>query len=100
LKLFLSEPPLFCDNSSTVTLAKDPIASDRIKHIEVRHCKVQVFVEEKEMQVEWIPTSEQAADIFTKFLPRPTFKKFKKQLQVLVKTEHQVKTGEVRKTRN
>jgi hypothetical protein len=38
------------------------------------------------------------ADIFTKPLPRPTFEKFKKQLQVLVKTEHQVKTGEVRKT--
>jgi transposase InsO family protein len=74
--------PLFCDNASTVTLAKDPISSDRTKHIEVRFRKVQELVESKEVEVAWIPTDEQAADIFTKPLPRPAFMKFKQQLQV------------------
>jgi histone deacetylase 1/2 len=74
--------PLLCDNSSTVTLAKDPISSYRTKHIEVRYRKVQELVESKEVQVKWIPTDEQMADVFTKPLPRPAFNKFKKQLQV------------------
>jgi hypothetical protein len=51
LKLTLSVTPLLCDNNSTVTLAKDPIASDRSKHIEVRHRKVQELVESKEVEV-------------------------------------------------
>jgi hypothetical protein len=82
LKLSLSVTPLLCDNNSTVTLAKDPIASDRTKHIEVRHRKVQELVESKEVEVKWIPTEEQTADILTKPLARPTFIKLKKQLQV------------------
>jgi hypothetical protein len=78
LKLSLSVTPLLCANNSTVTLAKDPIASDRPKHIEVRHRKVQELVESKEVEVKWIPTEEQAADILTKPLARPTFIKLKK----------------------
>jgi hypothetical protein len=85
LKLSLSVTPLFCDNNSIVTLAKDPIASDRTKYIDVRHRKVQEVVEQKEIQVKWIPTDEQAADILTKPLPRPTFLKLKEQLQVKAK---------------
>jgi hypothetical protein len=41
--------PLYCDNS-TVTLAKDPISSDRTKHIEVRHRKVQELVVSKKTE--------------------------------------------------
>jgi hypothetical protein len=85
LKLSLSVTPLFCDNNSTVFLATDPIASDRTKHIEVRHRKVQELVEQKEIQVNWIPADEQAADILTKPLPRPTYLKLKEQLQVQAK---------------
>jgi hypothetical protein len=96
LNLPITVTPLLCDNNSTVTLAKDSISSDRTKHIEVRHRKVQELVEAKEIEVKWIPTEDQAADILTKPLPRPAFEMFKKQLQVLVKTEDQVKTGQVK----
>jgi hypothetical protein len=37
LRIQLKATPLYCDNNSTVTLAKDPISSVRTKHIEVRH---------------------------------------------------------------
>jgi transposase InsO family protein len=93
LNLPLSVTPLLCDNNSTVTLAKDPIASDRTKHIEVRHRKVQELVETKEVEVKWIPTEEQAADILTKPLARPTFMKLKEQLQVQAQVKF--KTEEV-----
>lgn len=81
--------PLLCDNNSTVTLAKDPIASDRTKHIEVRHRKVQQLVETKEVEVIWVPTEKQRADVLTKPLPRPAFIKLKEQLQVQDPTQGQ-----------
>jgi hypothetical protein len=72
-----------------VTLAKDPISSDRTKHIEVRHRKVQELVESKEVEVTWVPTGRQTADILTKPLPKPAFIKLKKQLQVQDPAEDQ-----------
>jgi hypothetical protein len=43
---------------------------------------VQELVESKEIEVTWVSTDEQRADIFTKPLPKPAFTKFKTQLQV------------------
>jgi hypothetical protein len=74
--------PLYCDNSSTATLAKDLISSDRTKHIEVCHRKVQELEKSKEVEVTLEPTDKQVADIFTKSLPKPAFIKLKRQLQV------------------
>jgi hypothetical protein len=82
LQLRFKATQLLCDNKSTITLAKDPISSDRTKHIEVRHRKVQELVESREIEITWVPTDEQRADIFTKPLPQPAFTKFKTQLQV------------------
>jgi hypothetical protein len=82
LQLPFKTTQLICDNKSTVTLAKDPISSDRTKHIEVRHRKVQELVESKEIKVTWVSTDEQRTDISTKPLPKPAFTKFKTHLQV------------------
>jgi hypothetical protein len=69
------------------------IASNRTKHIKVRHRTVQDLVESKEVEVKWIPTEDQAADILTKSLPRPVFMKFKEPLQV----QDQVKADDISK---
>jgi hypothetical protein len=92
LKLSLSVT-LLCDNNSTVTLAKDPIASDRTKHIELGHRQVQELVESQEVRVKWIPTEDQAADILTSSLPRPAFMKFKERRQ----GQDQVKNEDISK---
>jgi hypothetical protein len=94
----ISVTPPFCDNNSTINRTKDPISSDRTKHIEVRHCKVQELVEANGIEVTWIPTEDQVADVHTKPMANPASEKCKIQLQVLVKTEDQVKTAEVKKT--
>jgi hypothetical protein len=48
-------------------------------------------VESKEIEITWIPTDEQTADVFTKPLPKPAFMKMKKQLQVQDPKEDQDK---------
>jgi transposase InsO family protein len=73
---------LCCDNEATIKLAKDPIASDRTKHIEVKHRKIQELVEEGHMQIQWVSTKDQLADILTKALDRITFEDLRSRIGV------------------
>jgi hypothetical protein len=74
---------LYCDNEATTKLAKDPIASDRTKHIEIRHRKIQEFVEEGVMHIDWVSTTDQLADILTKALDRNTFEDLRSRIGIL-----------------
>jgi hypothetical protein len=56
LQLSFKTTQVICDNKSTVTLAMDPIPSDRTKHIEVRLRMVQELVESKKIEVTWVTT--------------------------------------------
>jgi hypothetical protein len=91
LKLLLGEDlgvaPLranmYCDNQSTVSVAHNPISSDRSRHINVKHRKVQELIENQVMDVKWISTKEQVADILTKQMPRTQFEYLRSRLHVL-----------------
>jgi hypothetical protein len=74
---------LYCDNKSTVTVSRNPISSDRSRHIAVKYRKIQELVEKQVMSVAWIPTKEQLADILTKQLPRAQFESLRAKLRVL-----------------
>jgi hypothetical protein len=43
---------------------------DRSKHIEIRYHFIRDWVQRGAVQLQYIPTDEQVADIFTKALPR------------------------------
>src|SRR5687768_17122244 len=63
----LSTPTtIFEDNQSTIKLSKNPIHSNRSKHISVRYHKIQELVANKIISVEFKPTDEMIADIMTK----------------------------------
>jgi hypothetical protein len=74
---------LHCDNQSTVALAPNPLASDRSRHIDVKHRKVQELIENQVMNVEWISTTVQVADILTKQKTRTEFEYLRSKLHVL-----------------
>jgi hypothetical protein len=76
---------MFCDNQSTVTVAHNPVASDRSRHINVKHRKIQELIENQVLTVKWIPTQEQVADILTKQMPRAQFEHLRSMLHVLSK---------------
>ncbi len=71
---------IFEDNQSTITFAKNPIQSERTKHIEVRHHYIRQKVAEGKIEVKYMPTEEQIADIFTKSLCRVKHEKFTRAL--------------------
>jgi hypothetical protein len=64
------------DNQSAMTIARNPEFHDRTKHIEVRYHFLRQKVESEELELEYIPTGEQIADVLTKGLCREKHLKF------------------------
>ena len=64
---------LLVDNQSAITLSKNPVHHNRTKHIDTRYHFVRQCVEEKKIEVEFIRSEDQLADIFTKALGKAKF---------------------------
>jgi hypothetical protein len=58
--------PLMCDSSSAICLAHNPVFHERAKHIKVRHHFLRDLVEKGEIEMKFIDTERQLADIFSK----------------------------------
>ena len=64
---------LMIDNMSALKLIKNPEFHQRSKHIDVKYHFVRDLYEKGEINVEYIKSEEQTADVFTKALPKPRF---------------------------
>nr|GEW06947.1 retrotransposon protein, putative, unclassified [Tanacetum cinerariifolium] len=61
--------PLYCDNRSTIALCCNNVQHSRSKHIDIRHHFIQEKVERGVVELYFVTTDYQLADIFTKALP-------------------------------
>ena len=68
------------DNQSAIAVSKNGVKGERTKHVDIKYHFVTETVERGEVQLKWVPTTEQQADIFTKALAAPVFEHFRKQL--------------------
>ena len=65
--------PINCDNTSAISIAKNPVQHSRTKHIDVRHHFLRDHVEKGDIVLNFVPTNSQVADIFTKPLSEDRF---------------------------
>ncbi|GJU49259.1 retrovirus-related pol polyprotein from transposon TNT 1-94 [Tanacetum coccineum] len=65
--------PLYCDNKSAIALCCKNIQHSRAKHIDVRYNFIKEQVENGIVELYFVRTEYQLADIFTKPLPRERF---------------------------
>ncbi|CAL0324679.1 unnamed protein product [Lupinus luteus] len=81
--LKLEKIPIKCDNTSAINISKNPVLHSRTKHIEIRHHFLRDHVQKGDCVLEFVETSKQLADIFTKPLPRDTFYVLRRELGIL-----------------
>jgi hypothetical protein len=76
----VSTIPLLCDNQSAIALAKDNKFHQRTKHIALRYLFIRGSINEDEISLSYIPSTDNIADIMTKAIPRPQFKYLRNRL--------------------
>lgn len=73
---------IFCDNSSTIQLSKNPVLHGRSKHIDVRFHFLRDLTRDGVVELIYCGTRNQLADVMTKPLTLDAFQKFRSQLGV------------------
>jgi hypothetical protein len=71
------------DNKSAISLSKNPVLHDRSKHIDTRFHFIRDCVEDGRVEVEFIGTDGQLADILTKALGRVRFQELRASIGVM-----------------
>ncbi|GKA85808.1 retrovirus-related pol polyprotein from transposon TNT 1-94 [Tanacetum coccineum] len=75
--------PIFCDNTSAIAISNNPVLHSRTKHIDIRFHFFRDHILKGDIELHFIPTEYQLADIFTKSLDEPTFTRLKAELGML-----------------
>ena len=78
----MTKVKLLVDNQSAITLSKNPVHHNRSKHIDTRYQFVRQCVEEKKLQIAFVRTEDQLADIFTKALGRQKFQDMRDRIGI------------------
>jgi len=70
----LSNPAiLYCDNQAAINSTKNDMNHGRMKHIDYRFHFIRECIQNGFIEIKWVPTRAQHADIFTKPLPKNKF---------------------------
>jgi histone deacetylase 1/2 len=78
----VSTPTIWCDNLGATYLSANPIFHARTKHVEVNYHFVRDRAAKKEIQIHFVPSRDQFADVFTKPLLVASFTIFRFKLWV------------------
>ncbi|CAL9012442.1 unnamed protein product [Prunus brigantina] len=73
---------VFCDNTSAIAMAKNPVFHQRSKHIKRKFHFIREAIQEGVIELLYCKGEEQIADIFTKGLPKDRFSYLRSMLGV------------------
>jgi len=71
---------VYGDNQSAIAISKNGVVSKLTKHVDVKYHFVTDTVESGQVRLQWVRSSEQQADIFTKPLGAQVFLPLRAQL--------------------
>jgi hypothetical protein len=71
---------LYCDNQAAISISENDVHHHRTKHIDIRHHYVRDEIRNKFIQIKWIQSNQQLADIMTKSLNKIQFQKLRCQI--------------------
>ena len=82
LNIISKKTKIQCDDTSAINLSKNPVHHSRSKHIDVRHHFLRDNVLKGNIELSFVPTHEQLADIFTKPLKTDDFIRIRRRLGI------------------
>jgi hypothetical protein len=80
----LTKVPLLCDNESAIRMADNPVEHSCTRHIAIRYHFLRDHQQRGDIEIAYVSTKEQLADIFTKPLDEKTFTKLWHELKFLI----------------
>ena len=75
--------PILCDNESAIKIAYNPVQHSKTKHIEIRHHFLRDHVKRGDIELSYVGTGDQLADIFTKPLDEARFRELRHELNII-----------------
>lgn len=66
---------ILVDNTATKAMGENPVHHNRSKHINVKYHATRDYVKQGLIELQWVRSQDNVADILTKPLPRDTFSK-------------------------
>ena len=81
---YIAQIPIYCDNTSAISVSKNPVFHSKTKHITIKYNFLREQVSNQIVQVHYIPTIEQIANIFTKPLAKTPFEYLHQKLGVIL----------------
>ncbi|KAJ9566325.1 hypothetical protein OSB04_002291 [Centaurea solstitialis] len=79
----LSKIPIYCDNTSAIAIANNPVLHSKTKHIEIRYHFIIDHVMNGDVELHFVPTEYQFADLFTKPFDEKRFNQLISELGML-----------------
>ncbi|KAL8120227.1 hypothetical protein AgCh_017390 [Apium graveolens] len=79
--------PIFCDNISAIAITKHAVHHSRTKHIDIKYHFIREHVMNDTVELYFVPSEMQLADIFTKPLDESTFIRMVSELALVIYCE-------------
>ena len=79
----LSKVPLLCDNESAICMIDNLVKHSHTKHIDIRYHFLRDHQQKGDIEIAYVSTHNQLADIFTRPLDEKTFSKLRNELNIL-----------------
>ena len=76
---------ILCDNQSCIKMTENHVFHDKSKHIEIRYHYIRDMVQKGAINLQYVGTNEQVADVLTKSLSLVKFEYFWDKLGVVWK---------------
>ncbi|GKC14424.1 retrovirus-related pol polyprotein from transposon TNT 1-94 [Tanacetum coccineum] len=65
--------PIFCDNTSAIVISNNLMLHSKTKHIDIMYHSIKDHILKGDIELHFVPTNLQLADMFTKPLAEPSF---------------------------
>ncbi|GKB27144.1 retrovirus-related pol polyprotein from transposon TNT 1-94 [Tanacetum coccineum] len=94
--LHFDKIPMYCDSKAAIAISCNPCQHSRTKHIDVRFHSIKEHVEKGNVELFFVRTEYQLADMYTKALPVDRFQYLVRRLGIrcLTPEEHEVLANE------